>query len=68
MSKESVKSEGFKKVKAAFDKHNRAIASDAILGMVLYFAKNGMPDENFSKSCEIYASKIRNGEIKIDKS
>lgn len=66
MSKESVKSEGLKKVKAAFDKHKRAIASDAILGMVLYFAKNGMPDENFSKSCEIYADKILDGEIEIN--
>lgn len=45
--------------------HNREIAALAVENTALHFAKNGMPDDNFSKSLELHANKIRNGDIGI---
>ena len=36
------------------------IKAEAIRTMILEFATNGLPNENWSKSCEEYANKLNN--------
>ncbi len=51
------------KVEHNGDKLNK-LKADAVRGMVLDFAINGLPHENWSKSAEEYANKLEAGELR----